>query len=336
MSKHPQNPTTISSLIAKAYEAQPQSNRPYLGMSQIGEACLRKQWYEFRQVDAKHIDGRIRALFERGHNEEPQIAKKLQMIGIKVVDRDANGGQFELVGYKGHFLGHFDAALYGVPEAANEWHVGEFKTHNDKSWQHVATNGVQKAKPVHYIQMQCYMGFSGMTSALYVAINKNDDSIYTERVNFDSTAFNDLCAKAAYIIDAQEPPERLSNDPTSPECQWCYYRNICYQGKVPQANCRTCVQAEPIVDGKWTCKKHGNATGLCGDHLYIPALLGEPTHCGDGYVMYPQFINATASMAEGCAFEGHRVYTSAQLQRNRFLAITADRPFAELRKVFAK
>lgn len=335
MAKLPLNQKEIPYQIWQAYQDKQPDSRPYLGMSQIGEACIRRLWYDFRHVTQKHWDGRMLALFERGHNEEAQVCKKLRMIGIQVVDFDENGDQFEFVGHKGHEKGHMDAALLGVPQAPKTWHVGEIKTHNDKSFMDVAKNGVQKSKPVHWAQMQMYMGHSGMERALYIAINKNDDSIYTERVYFDKSTFDDLCAKAAYIIDAQEPPERLSNDLGARECQWCDFRAVCYEGSIPQANCRTCARSVPVDGGMWSCTKHGQAGNVCGDHLYIYALLGTPTYNAGDYVTYDRFINATVTAAEGNAFEGWIVRTSKQLEAAGYSPVAADAGYAALREALA-
>ena len=60
-----------------------------------------------------------------------------------------------------------DSALLGLPEAPKTWHVGEFKTHNQKSFDDLVKRGVEKAKPMHWDQMQAYMGLTGMERALF-------------------------------------------------------------------------------------------------------------------------------------------------------------------------
>lgn len=303
MSNLPIPKTDIASLIFAAYEkaAEKEAPRTYLGMSQIGDPCERKLWYYFRHVKRISFPGRTLCLFERGQNEESPITKKLRSIGITVIDRDeATGEQFGFIGYKGHAKGHMDAVLHGVPAAPKTYHVGEYKTHGDKSFQDLIKNGVAKSKPVHEAQMQEYMGHSGMDRALYVAVNKNDDDIYAERLHFDKARFDELEAKTARIIDASEPPQRMKEDSTWFECRWCDYREICHSDKIPLANCRTCARSTPIDGGKWSCEKHGEATGLCDDHIYIPALLGRAVDGADHFVEYEGFRNVSAdSLADG-------------------------------------
>jgi CRISPR/Cas system-associated exonuclease Cas4 (RecB family) len=326
MAQLPANPKDITHLIWQALEAKQEGPRSYLGMSELGGECERAIWYSFRHAAQKKFPGRVLALFGRGHREEAQINDKLKMIGVQVVEFDENGKQFQFVGYKGHVKGHMDAALHRVPEAPQTWHVGEYKTHSDKSFQDVKKNGVEKSKPQHFAQMQLYMGYSEMDRALYVAVNKNDDDIYTERVHFDKAVFDKLLAKAERIVDAGEPPEKLSQDPSWYQCKFCDYHSVCHGTAVPLANCRTCARSTPVDDGKWNCELKQVALNCnanfkdvsetpCNYHLYIPALIGTPVDGGEEHVEYEGgVINATKDAAEGNAYEGKTVLTSKQME----------------------
>ena len=49
-----------------------QTNRVYLGMSQMGHSCSRYLWYYFRWATVqKHTPRKLR-IFSRGNHEEPQ------------------------------------------------------------------------------------------------------------------------------------------------------------------------------------------------------------------------------------------------------------------------
>lgn len=58
--------------------------RSHLGASQIGHACSRHLWYQFRWITHKIHDGRQYRLFQRGHFEEPRFTGYLEGIGCKV------------------------------------------------------------------------------------------------------------------------------------------------------------------------------------------------------------------------------------------------------------
>lgn len=78
----------------------------------------------------------------------------------------------------------------------------EFKTHAAKSFVDLVAKGVQRSKPQHYAQMQIYMRLTGMTRAMYLAVNKDNDDLYVERVEVDGDFADRLLAKAGRIIFA--------------------------------------------------------------------------------------------------------------------------------------
>jgi len=275
---------TTAEMIYRAYESDADDgHRPHLGASLIGHACERYLWLTFRWAKAKKWPGRMLRLFETGQLEEPRIVANLRRIGAQVHETAPDGKQWRVSAVGGHFGGSMDAAAVGLPEAPKTWHVLEFKTHNDKSFKELLTKGVEKSKPQHWAQMQTYMGLTGMERAMYVAVCKNTDEIYTERVEFDPTEFAKIMARAERVITAAEPPLRCSNDPSWYVCKMCDFHSLCHGEEAPDVNCRTCAHSTPVVegeDGKWNCREFGEV-GLiaqreshqCRTHRYIPILL---------------------------------------------------------------
>ena len=309
MAKVPEPLHTTSALIYQAYEDDAESgNRPHLGASLIGHACERFLWLTFRWVDAKKFSGRMLRLFETGQLEEARLVRNLRRIGVEVHEVTPDGKQWRVEALGGHFGGSMDGAAVGLPEAPKTWHVLEFKTHNDKSFNSLTKDGVQKAKPQHYAQMQTYMGLTGMERALYMAVNKNDDTIYTERVEFDPVEFAKLMARAERVISASEPPLRCSNDPSWWVCKMCDFHANCHGDKVPAVNCRTCAHSTPELDGdaRWSCKFLELDVGLlaqreshlCRSHRYIPILLervGTYKDYVNGDVIYEGYTGTFAN-----------------------------------------
>jgi hypothetical protein len=103
-----------------------------------------------------------------------------------------------------------DAVAIGFPEAPRAWHVCEFKTHSEKSFLSLKRDGVAKAKPQHWAQMQTYMHLAGLERAFYLAVNKNTDELYQERLHYDAEAALRIMAKAERIIAANRPPARIT------------------------------------------------------------------------------------------------------------------------------
>jgi len=298
----PKQSKTVAALFdyhKKRGDSEPQ--RGYLGASIIGHSCERYLWYCFRQCVKRDFSGRLYRLFETGDLEEARFVQELRAIGCTVHDVDPNTGeQFGVMTLGGHFLGHMDGYALGIPEAPKTWHVLEFKTHNDKSFAKLTKEGVQTSKPQHYAQMQVYMHLTGMKRALYLARNKNDDDLYSERVRYDGLFAKSLMQRAERIINATQPPERIANRPDYYECQWCDAHDICWGVEdqavpLPTISCRQCCHATPKMDGqaRWVCEKHKRSLSstdqdkACDDHLLLPGLVtfAEPvdySRPGDG------------------------------------------------------
>lgn len=316
--------TTDVDLIYKYYESIHDEPREHLGASLIGDPCKRKLWYSFRWVLIKKFDGRMLRLFERGKEEETKFNNELRAIGCKVIDLDpSTGKQYTFADCMGHFGGSMDAALLGLRESPKTWHVGEYKTSNDKKFQELCKNKVEKAQPRHYSQMQCYMGWSGMERALYLCTNKNDDSIYQERVKFDREHFEKMRTKALEIIKSPEPLEKLSDDPAWYQCKMCEFHSLCHENRVAQVNCRTCAHSTPIDGGKWKCEaleseidKARQMEG-CPNHLMNPKLVPYAEMVDADQAKVPKWVQYKKqdgklfyNIVEHCQMQG---YTSGDL-----------------------
>lgn len=249
------DPHPLKEAIDEAlFKAQDRTHRRHLGASVIGDECARKLWYSFRWASKIEHPARILRLFDRGKLEESRIVAWLEMCGVQVWQIDpATQKQFRISGYLGHFGGELDGVGKGV------LHYGpyllEFKTHNDKSFDDLVKNGLIKSKPLHHIQMQMYMGAMKLLYGIYIAINKNTDDLYIETTVFSQEVYDKYSARAKMIIDAPEPPARISRDPTFWVCKFCDHRAICHLGEEPQVNCRTCAHSTPVEGGVFQCER---------------------------------------------------------------------------------
>jgi hypothetical protein len=192
-----------------------------------------------------------------------------------------------------HFQGNADGIITGLPQAPKSPHLLEIKTASDKMFKEMQKSGVKKAKPEHYAQMQIYMKWSidqfgedGCQRALYFVVNKDNDDIYTERLEYDKCEAQAIINKAMAVITAPEPPVGVSTDPTWFECKFCDYQAICHGTDVPAPTCRSCVHATPELDGNavWSCASHTTVLSEkmqrkgCNDHRFIPILLSKTGH----------------------------------------------------------
>lgn len=264
------------SLDSDAFDDNADEYRSHLGASVIGRECTRAAWYGFRWYVMKKHSGRMQRLFNRGHLEEHRFIAMLKLIGAKVWSHTSDGKQIRCSDHRGHFGGSLDAVALGIPEAPTTHVLAEFKTHGETSFKKLVSDGVMRSKLTHFVQMQMYMGYQGLTLALYLAVNKNTDELYGELVPFDSGTFERFRQRSYQVIDAVTPPPRVKDDPTWYICKFCDYHKVCHGKDEPLITCRSCHHGIPGQDGKWLCQMYGNDLSkedqilACASHTPIP------------------------------------------------------------------
>ena len=198
---------------------------------------------------------------------------------------------------------------------------------------------MQQAKPYHFAQMQVYMykmneAFPGeFDRAMYIAVNKNTDEIYGDRVKLDHLTAQGLVGKARAVVESPRPSGVLSDDPKNQACLFCEYHGLCFGTEWRSAgdhweffpfdrsrierNCRTCLHSTP-VSGKgenvWECanKVPDNETGkielleqkeTCAYHLFVPDFLRPwavvDADRGGEWVKYDGGVNYKGGRIEG-------------------------------------
>jgi hypothetical protein len=261
--------------------------RDHLGASVLGHECDRFLWLSFRWAVAEQKKGQTLRLLERGKREELWVLEDLQRIGVRVVDTQKRVQW-------GHVGGSCDAILLGVPEAPDVPHLGEIKTSNGKQFAKLVEQGVKRAKPEHYVQMQVYMHGLGLQWALYLSVCKDNDEIHAERVPYSAKEAQAAIDRGGRIVAMEDPPARKLDSAFAPcmltskdGTQWpCRFWNQCWKGGLPAKNCRTCVSSSPTAmddcaHGLWECDRHGKSLNPaeqragCSDHLSIPAIVGH-------------------------------------------------------------
>jgi hypothetical protein len=284
---------TVAAVYA-AYEAKQESGyRDHLGASLIGTECDRALWYSFRWATRARHAGRLLRLFESGHLAETRLMSDLRAAGVTVypINQDT-GRQWEVRAVQGHFGGSMDGVGVGFVESS-KWHVIELKTHNAKSFAALLSKGVQASKPRHWAQCQTYMHLAELDRAFYLAVNKDTDELYQERIHYDAAAALKIVARAESIIMAPQPPMRISGDPAWYQCRFCEHHAVCHDGKLPEPHCRSCLHSSPAEEGCWHCASRGAAIDPeqqrkgCVRHLYIPGMVkGEQIDAGPDWVSY--------------------------------------------------
>ena len=246
----------IINRVYAAIEAEKSSTDLYLGRlgsSFIGEECIRQVWLDWRGFAREGFEGRMLRLFETGHLQEERIVADLRRAGFAVWDKHEDGRQFEFIDETGHFISKVDGVIKDVPDCGTP-HVLEVKTHNKNSFSGVVKKGIQESKPLHYAQVQISMALGGFTRALYVAVCKDDEQFYVERVKEDKETQKKLKQKIIKLTEARLRPAGISDDGSSFGCKFCSMKAVCTREAEPLRHCRTCAMATPTPAGTWTCE----------------------------------------------------------------------------------
>lgn len=279
MTAIPENTHTIAAMIDAAHEKHSEPPRPHLGCSQLGHPCDRWLWLSFRWAVQPTFPGRILRLFRRGQNEEATVISDLRSIGIDVRH---TGGSQSRVDFGIHVSGSIDGIIEsGVPEAPKARHVLEIKTHSKRSFDQLERDGVQKAKPEHWMQMQLYMHGTEINRALYVAVCKDDDRLYTERIHYERDAAQWAVERGHRIALSDRMPPPVSTDPSWYQCKFCAAHEFCHSTLLTRhVNCRTCAHSTAKPDSTWRCERH-DADAIptdfqrqgCDSHVLHPDLV---------------------------------------------------------------
>ena len=264
-------------LMEDAYRGQGDPFRDHLGASLIGDDCPRRLWQSFRWHTKRKFPPRILRLFNRGHLEEARFLAMLSLIpAIELWYESPEGGQIKFNDINGHFGSALDGVIRGCPDLPSGVPAyTEFKTSSDKIFKKIEANGVQNEKYEHYVQMQICMHEMKLSHALYMVVNKNDDSLYAEIVQYNQQVAVQYLKIAYDIIYDKKPPRRVCPNTSWFKAKFCEESDVCFLKAPPAVNCRTCVYSEPSkTSSDWICNKHGHMIEGperfkgCDDHCY--------------------------------------------------------------------
>lgn len=298
-------PVIESSTVSSIYTAWETARKPWdsigLPISALGSDCDAALWFTFRLAsEPETLTGQKLRLFETGNIEEVRLIADLRRIeGVDVLDIDPETGrQFKVYLIGGHVRGKLDGTLTGIPEAPKKRHVLECKSHNDKNFKELVKKGVKLAKPSHYRQCLIYMHRTGIDRCLYIAVNKNTDELYSERIRYDPVEALTLMARLERVITSTRVPPRISENPEKWPCIFCEHKAVCSKQTFGRNHCRTCLHSSPCIDegsdaARWHCDRFGKDLSVdeqrsgCPAHLYLPDVVpGEQTDAGDDWVSY--------------------------------------------------
>jgi len=223
----------IDRAIEATQENRPQNGRLY--MSQIGRPCDREIWYNVNDYPREPFTAKTLKMFECGNIAEELMAKRLRMLPhIELHTLAPDGKQFKFSDFDNRFSGRIDGAILGLIEAPKTWHAWEHKSSEKMSDLIKAKTqyGIKKALEVwnyaYYTTAVLYMHYGEFTRH-YMTVSTPGGRQYTSvRTEENQELAKSLIAKSRRILDAKEPPVRISEYRSHFVCKNCDFRKICW------------------------------------------------------------------------------------------------------------
>lgn len=213
-----------------------QPGRDYLGASRIGEPCARRLVYEVTHtpIDAdKAFSGQTLRIFAVGHQFEDLTTRWLRSAGFDLRTHGRDGRQFGFAAAGGRMRGHIDGVIVAGPDIGVSWpSLWEHKALKSRSWSDMARRGVELSKPIYFGQMQLYMAYMELESALFTCLNKDTQELHHELVTFRPECAQALSDKAVDVLraaDAGEMPPRIASNADFYLCRWCPFHATCWE-----------------------------------------------------------------------------------------------------------
>lgn len=229
--------------VALQAENATREKRRYLGGSRLGVACERALQFEYADAPVDlgaEFPGRTLRIFEVGHALEDLAIRWLRLSGFDLYTRRKDGEQFGFSVADGRIQGHLDGVIANAPPDLGLTFpmLWECKSMNDKNWRDTVKKGVAVTKPVYAAQIATYQAYMepaipGIASnpALFTAINKDTQEIWSELVPFDGGLAQSMSDRAVRVIratDAGELLPRVATEPGYYECKYCAWANRCW------------------------------------------------------------------------------------------------------------
>ena len=211
--------------VVEEYYHSNQTSRDYLGLSECGHECKRYLWYRHNGYTPSPIDGRVLRLFQLGNLIEDQAIADLRSAGFTLTDNQKEV-TFEHNGIT--LRGHIDGIIEGLVESSKP-HLWECKSANDKSFKKLFNSGYEEWNPKYKAQIHIYATGLKLKNILVWVENKNDSTIYTERIKTNTEYAVNLLQDVFAAILMEDPPDRLCPSMSWYQSKWCDFSDVCWQ-----------------------------------------------------------------------------------------------------------
>lgn len=228
---------TLSAMRKVLEDNQDASRRNYLGASEIGDPCARKIWYNYNNYPRKRIESPGLMAIEDGHRTEDLTAARLRMVGgIHLVTHNSDGSQMGFSDFGGKFKGHLDGLIVGLLQAPKKWHVWENKSCGHKKFQEFKNaknkygekDALENWNFIYYIQHQIYMHYYECNRGYLTVAYSGGRDYESCRTEYKRDVALQYIDRAKSIIEATQPPKKISEQSDYYMCRFCPFADICH------------------------------------------------------------------------------------------------------------
>jgi len=206
-----------------AYYESVNKTRGHLGLSQAGHKCPRWLWYKHNGYFEDPIEGRVLQLFQLGNLLEQQLFFDFASAGFSITH-----DQKEVSFHDGEIRlrGHIDGIITGLMES-QQHHLYECKSMNDKGFKRLLKNGYEAYNAQYKFQINAYALALELTNIFVVVYNKNDSTLYQERIKLKKEWIIEKLQDVFSAISG-DIPDRACPRPDFWEAKWCNYYKECF------------------------------------------------------------------------------------------------------------
>lgn len=216
-----------------------EERRQYLGASAIGHDCNRQMLFELAgAMREKQFGPETLRKFDLGHMLEAMVRGWFLDAGFDLRQRDREGKAYFYSQLGGRFKGHVDGVLLKGPPILGLKYpaLWEHKGVGNATYSKVKREGLKKASPGYYAQVQIYMAYLGLDQCLFTVTAAEDGEQQHLIVDLDPDAaqkYSDIAVLVIQSLEAGQLLPRPFKDRTFWICQTrCDFQDRCW--RLPQ------------------------------------------------------------------------------------------------------
>lgn len=188
-------------------------------ISEAGK-CPRAVFFKFKNAPAKDLDASFLRLFDHGENMHRLIMKPLLSTrDIHVVASEVDIAPQEIV------RGRADA----VVSDGKQLYVLDIKSMNSMIFRNLS-----QPKDENVAQLQLYLHYFKILKGILLYVDKDRLGLKEFIIDYDKNMVEKMLSGLSFLknqIDSNIIPQRLSDYPSSWQCRYCQYREVCDAGK---------------------------------------------------------------------------------------------------------